>query len=695
MRLAALAALLLAAPVLAQPQTSLYPGQTGQALLDAIELDYAPTLTLGYGPARDSLYAHEQQVNGELCGVYTRFCIQLDPNADPSTDAYHKGVNAEHTWPQSQGAGDEPSKSDLHHLFPAKANVNSSRSNHPYGEIPDAEADGWYREASSQSNIPTVFVTEWSEKDNDHPDPAWGGRFEPREDHKGNAARAVFYFRAIYPGQVSTYNSQDFFDIQKDDLIVWHYADPVDLAEYARSEWIASLQGTHNPFILDSTLARRAFNLSGSPEPPTASDTLWVNEIHYDNTGGDQNEGVELAGLEGTNLLGWTLSFVNGNGGSAYKTVSLSGTVQNQQGGYGTVWVPVSGVQNGGSDGIALVSPSGDVVEFISYEGTVTASSGPASGQTSEDIGVAESSSTPVGHSLQLAGSGTAFTWMAPGAATPGQPNTGQTLGDGSVPVVAWINELHYDNASSDVNEGVEIAGTAGGDLTGWSVALYNGSNGSQYGTLVLSGIIDDEAGGQGALWFARSGIQNGAPDALALIDDEGVVVQFLSYEGTMTAADGPAAGMTSENIGVSETSSTNAGHSLQLEGTGSAHADFAWASPQAHSRGSLNAGQTMSASSVQQAVASEAAPEAAFDLTIYPNPVRDRATVALALAEAQEVTVEVYDTLGRQLVRSTTALNAGFQSVPLDVRALPAGAYVVRVTAGNDTRVERLTVIR
>ncbi|GAB5537039.1 MAG: hypothetical protein Rubg2KO_32880 [Rubricoccaceae bacterium] len=695
MRLAALAALFVAAPVLAQPQITLYPGQAGQSLLDAIELDYAPSLTLGYGPARDSLYAREQQVNGELCGVYTAFCIQLDPNVDPSTDAYQKGVNAEHTWPQSQGAADEPSKSDLHHLFPAKANVNSSRSNHPYGEIPDSEADGWYRQASSQSSIPTVFVTEWSEKDNDHPDPAWGGRFEPREDHKGNAARAVFYFRAVHAGQVSSYNSEAFFDVQKDDLIVWHYADPVDLAEYARSEWIASLQGTANPFVLDSTLARRAFNLSGTNEPPTASDTLWVNEIHYDNTGGDQNEGVELAGLEGTNLSGWTLSFVNGNGGGVYKTVSLSGTIANQQGGYGTLWVPVSGVQNGGSDGIALVNPAGDMVEFVSYEGTVTASSGPASGQTSEDVGVTESSSTPVGHSLQLAGTGIAFSWMAPAAATPGQPNTGQTLGDGSLPMVAWINEVHYDNASSDVNEGVEIAGTAGGDLTGWTVALYNGSNGTQYGTLVLSGTIDNEVANQGALWFARSGLQNGAPDGLALVDDEGTVVQFLSYEGTMTAANGPAAGMTSENIGVSETSSTPSSHSLQLEGTGSAYTDFAWTAPQSHSRGSLNAGQVMGSSSVQQSVAAETAPEAAFDLTIYPNPVRSHATVAMALTEAQEVAVEVYDTLGRQVASSTAALNAGFQSMPLDVQALPAGTYVVRVTAGPEARMERLTVVR
>ena len=205
MRLATPAAALVALaalgapPAAAQPQTALYPGLSGPPLLGAVDADYSPARTLGYGPARDSLYAYEQRTDGELCGVYTRFCVQLTPGADPSTDAYQRGVNAEHTWPQSMGAADEPAKSDLHHLFPAKDNVNSSRSNHPYGEVPDAEADGWYRGAESRSTTPTVFVDEWSEKDNGHPDPAWSGRFEPRHDHKGDAARAVFYFRAVYP----------------------------------------------------------------------------------------------------------------------------------------------------------------------------------------------------------------------------------------------------------------------------------------------------------------------------------------------------------------------------------------------------------------------------------------------------------------------------------------------------------------
>ncbi|NNL70294.1 MAG: hypothetical protein HKO70_10070, partial [Acidimicrobiia bacterium] len=36
-----------------------------------------------------------------------------------------------------------------------------------------------------------------------------------------------------------------------------------------------------------------------------------------------------------------------------------------------------------------------------------------------------------------------------------------------------FINEIHYDNASTDTGEAVEIAGPAGTDLTDWSVVLY------------------------------------------------------------------------------------------------------------------------------------------------------------------------------------------------------------------------------
>jgi len=157
-----------------------------------------------------------------------------------------------------------------------------------------------------------------------------------------------------------------------------------------------------------------------------------------------------------------------------------------------------------------------------------------------------------------------------------------------------FVNELHYDNGGADSNELIEVAGPAGTDLSGWSLVLYNGNNGAAYGTRTLSGVLPDSQGGYGALAFSypADGIQNGAPDAVALVRGS-TVVQLLSYEGAFTAVGGVAAGMTSTDIGVSEPGTTAAGSSLQLTGTGTTYGDFTWASEAAASPGSPNAGQT------------------------------------------------------------------------------------------------------
>lgn len=153
------------------------------------------------------------------------------------------------------GADEEPAKSDMHHLFPTKDNVNSSRSNCPFDDIPDEETDTWYWTDQSSTSIPADDIDAWSEKDNDHPDVRFDCRFEPREDHKGNAARAIFYFATIYPERVDS----DFFDVQKSVLREWHELDPPTEAERARSDAIALHQDTPNPFVIDTTLVRRAF----------------------------------------------------------------------------------------------------------------------------------------------------------------------------------------------------------------------------------------------------------------------------------------------------------------------------------------------------------------------------------------------------------------------------------------------------
>lgn len=155
-----------------------------------------------------------------------------------------------------------------------------------------------------------------------------------------------------------------------------------------------------------------------------------------------------------------------------------------------------------------------------------------------------------------------------------------------------FINEIHYDNAGGDVDEGIEIAGPTGTDLSTYTITAYNGSNGTSYNTTSLSGTIPDEGSGYGAVWFAISGLQNGAPDAIAL-DNNGTLIQFLSYEGSFIGSGGVADGITSEDIGVSETSGTAIGESLQLGGTGTDYTNFSWNAPAAASINLINPGQT------------------------------------------------------------------------------------------------------
>ena len=161
-----------------------------------------------------------------------------------------------------------------------------------------------------------------------------------------------------------------------------------------------------------------------------------------------------------------------------------------------------------------------------------------------------------------------------------------------------FINELHYDNVNTDTSEKVEVMAPAGTSLAGWSVVLYNGTDGKSYATLPLSGTVANQCNGYGTIAVAATGIQNGAPDGVALVNASGALVQLLSYEGTFTATNGPASGHASTAIPQSETSSTAAGTSLQLAGSGSHYADFTWQASRTSSFGACNTGQTPSGGS-------------------------------------------------------------------------------------------------
>jgi DNA/RNA endonuclease G (NUC1) len=379
-----------------------------------------------------------------------------------------------------------------------------------------------------------------------------------------------------------------------------------------------------------------------------------ISEFHYDNAGADSAEKVEISGPAGTSLVGWQLVLYNGAAASRapYTTTTLDGALPATCGGRGVVVInyPTS-IQNGDPDGIALVKPNGNVVEFLSYGGTFVAASGPAVGMLTTDIGVKEVAEPPtVNHvtsSLQRGVDGVWFNsnknanvnardntfgscndngpvppsvgdvatvtvtpltatistsgsqlfsasavdadnqpaidsqiaWSTSNANATVNGNgfvTGKQPGDVQVIATApngvsgeatlhvnlpaplpatRFSEIHYNPVGTDAGEAIEIEGPAETDLDGWQIVLYNGNGGGTYGTTVtLSGRIPATCGARGVIVtnYESNGLQNG-PDGFALVNAASTVVEFLSYQGSFTATDGPANGMTSIDIGVSE----------------------------------------------------------------------------------------------------------------------------------------------
>ncbi len=333
----------------------------------------------------------------------------------------------------------------------------------------------------------------------------------------------------------------------------------------------------------------------------SVDDTVFISELHYDNASDDVGEAIELFGPAGTDLSGWTIELYNGSSSqlNVYDSVAADGIIPDLGNGFGVIAFDRVGIQNGGPDGLALVDADGTVRQFLSYEGSFVPISGSAAGLTSTDIGVTETSATPIGDSLQLVGDGVcygALTWAAPSPNTFGAlggitPDASAPCDDGGgidPPPPVRINELHYDNGGAnngaDVGEAVEVLAPAGTDLAGWSIVLYNGSSTQRnvYDTYPLAGVVVDQGGGDGVIVVDTPGIQNGGPDGVALVDPDGVV-EFLSYEGTFEAVDGPAVGLTSTDIGVAESGTTLADQSLQRNDDGG------WAGPLCNSFGELN----------------------------------------------------------------------------------------------------------
>lgn len=213
-----------------------------------------PFYSLSYNTARDNMYGTIDNVGGDVECVYTGRVATFNTRAGANSNNF----NCEHTFPQSKFNSNQPMQGDIHHLFPCDASANSVRSNNPFGNI--------------QGN------------------PSWsvGGSkylnsvFEPRTEHKGDAARAMMYFVVRHQDYTS------FFAPQEQTLRQWHLENLPTQKSIDRNNAIENVQKNRNPFVDYPQLIQRITKLSGtSTALPIYNLMADVSPIYFDEF--DQN----------------------------------------------------------------------------------------------------------------------------------------------------------------------------------------------------------------------------------------------------------------------------------------------------------------------------------------------------------------------------------------------------------------------
>jgi endonuclease I len=201
-------------------------------LLDELQkITSAKHISLGYDGARRVLFGKIflEKVGGAWAvkDVYCERTVtqqhdSIGPNLIPSATE----INTEHTWPQSKFTGRfrrDLQKSDLHHLFPTDSEMNSHRGSLHFGEV---------RHEKEKLKCPIASLGQ-----NAHGETV----FEPPQAHRGNVARAIFYFATRYQMKID--------GNEEAALRHWHEQDPVDEKEAHDNEEIQKAQGNRNPYI--------------------------------------------------------------------------------------------------------------------------------------------------------------------------------------------------------------------------------------------------------------------------------------------------------------------------------------------------------------------------------------------------------------------------------------------------------------
>jgi len=239
-------------------------GLTGKPLLDALhDISGRGHKEKSYGEASDYMFSKADGVviNG-VRGVVDAYSGIFVPGTskegadypepgDPNGDGFNdKGMNVEHTWPQSLFNKALPMRSDLHHLMATFMHPNSVRGHMPFG-IVTGNADYANKAGAKRGN----------------------GVFEPPDAVKGRVARGMLYFYSRYKdSRMFGRTSVVFWNQQIALFMDWNRRFPPDAFEARRNDLVAAFQGNRNPFIDDYMLADRvgadAFRAGGPSRGP-------------------------------------------------------------------------------------------------------------------------------------------------------------------------------------------------------------------------------------------------------------------------------------------------------------------------------------------------------------------------------------------------------------------------------------------
>lgn len=80
--------------------------------------------------------------------------------------------------------------------------------------------------------------------------------------------------------------------------------------------------------------------------------------------------------------------------------------------------------------------------------------------------------------------------------------------------------------------------------------------------------------------------------------------------------------------------------------------------------------------------------------VTVYPNPVQDKATIVVTLEKASNVSYSIYSVTGQKMAQSNeTSLDAGQHGLVVDASNWQSGLYLYQVKVGEQTFTGKITV--